>query len=87
MYTMSTIILRAYRYMYTGHGPSMGKSPCPCPFTGLSIVTNHHHLMLPVINTVYTHILAERKTQNINAEIMGSAYTRIKIITFIKITL
>ena len=34
--------------------------------------------------TVYTRILAERKTQNLNAEILGSSYTRITIITFIK---
>ena len=31
--------------------------------------------------TVYTHILAERKTQNINAEMVGSAYMRMTIIT------
>ena len=31
--------------------------------------------------TVYICILAERKTQNINTEIVGSAYTCITIIT------
>ena len=34
-----------------------------------------------ILCTVYTRILAERKTQNINTEIVGSAYTRITIIT------
>ena len=32
-------------------------------------------------STIYTRILAERKTQKINAEIVGSAYN---VITFIK---
>ena len=39
------------------------------------------------ITTVYTHILAERKTQIINAEIVGSAYMRITIITLVNITI
>ena len=34
-----------------------------------------------LIYTVYTHILAKHETPNLNAEIMGSAYTRITIIT------
>ena len=38
------------------------------------------------LHTVYTRILAERKTQNINAEIVGSAYTRITIITLIHVS-
>ena len=33
-------------------------------------------------STVYTRIFAERKTQNINAEIVGSVYTHITIITY-----
>ena len=39
---------------------------------------------------MYTRILAERKTHNINAEIVGSAYTRLTIITLghlLKITI
>ena len=42
------------------------------------------------IHTVYTRILAERKTHNNNAEIVGSEYTRITIITLrhlLKITI
>ena len=35
------------------------------------------------VGTVYTRILAERNTQNINAEIVGSAYTCITIITLL----
>ena len=45
--------------------------------------------MLP-ITTEDTRILAECKTQNINAEMVGSAYMRITIITviaYIKITI
>ena len=36
--------------------------------------------------TLNTRILAERKTHNMNAEIVGSAYTRITIITLLHLS-
>ena len=38
------------------------------------------------LSNVYTRILAERKTSNLNAEIVGSAYTRITIITLLHVS-
>ena len=35
---------------------------------------------------IYTRILAERKTQNKNAEIVGSAYMRITMITLLHLS-
>ena len=39
-----------------------------------------------MMTTVYTRILAERKTQNMNAEIVGSAYTHITIIMLLHLS-
>ena len=39
--------------------------------------------MKMILFTIYTSILAKRKTQNINAKIVGSTYTRITSVTFI----
>ena len=40
-----------------------------------------------MLYTVYTPLLAERKTQNINAEIVGSAYTCLTIVRITILTL
>ena len=43
-------------------------------------------LLMTHIVTVYTRILAEHKTSNLIAEIVGSAYTRITIITLLHVS-